>query len=216
MPRLSLPISHIAVVIRLSQRHHLQLGPIQSKLIDIHHRTASYRSLLVSLHENRAGRRVEDIMWSASFEPWIAQFVIDVPAVGFQREPHAVRGQIAVDPHGIGLSKRQNLVRSQRIAKVEFQCFAHVRCRNRSQLGNWTCASPAWNRFSIHNYSCLKELTTGKPFANLMERRDPFLSEFDGATRFAPLIFFLQENSIFLKASFLCLVVDFNCYRPLL
>jgi len=37
MSRLSLPIGHIAIVIRLGQRHHFQLRSIQSKLFNIHH-----------------------------------------------------------------------------------------------------------------------------------------------------------------------------------
>src|ERR1051326_4443225 len=56
---------------------------------------ARHSSLLISLRQDPAGPRIDDVMRSAAFQVPIAQFVIDVPAVWFQDQLNAVDRKIA-------------------------------------------------------------------------------------------------------------------------
>ena len=53
--------------------------------------------LLIPLGEDCPGVGVEDVMRATAFEPGVVEFVVYMPAIGFEYQVDSIRGQVTVD-----------------------------------------------------------------------------------------------------------------------
>ncbi len=83
--------------------------------------------LLIPLGDNGSCVSIDDVMWPASFEPGILQFVVDVPAVIFQHKLNPVQRQIPIYLRCIRLSDGQYLVAREAHYTVSHRVLSGMR-----------------------------------------------------------------------------------------
>ena len=66
--------------------------------------------MLISLRDDSTTHGVNDVVRPAPLQPWVFEFVIDVPAICLEFELNTVTGEVAIGARSIALGDRQRLI----------------------------------------------------------------------------------------------------------